>query len=237
MKVALDSADRARLRQFLLDRFSLNELKDLAFDLGVNYQVFYHETLSDFARELISYLERRDQLGCLVTEVLKYRPDGNLTQLLPRLPACSPSKKIQIIVSEDLFTNVSDLLGELAAKLDVPKEEIVLVGMASGSIRLLISLPERLADLQVLSQVRLGNEKGEDVSIVLFSSLDPARQKIWRLIACTHPPIRYGRRFSEGGHLKKSVTSGLTNKFCVVNLGLCPRRTRLSCARTNARNC
>jgi predicted transcriptional regulator len=31
--------------------------------------------------------------------------------------------------------------------------------------------------------------------------------------------------------------SGLTNKFCVVNLGLCPRRTRLSCARTNARNC
>ena len=35
-------ADKNRLRQFLMDRFSLDELKELAFDLGVDPELLRH---------------------------------------------------------------------------------------------------------------------------------------------------------------------------------------------------
>ena len=37
---------RSRLRLFLTERFSLSELKNLSFDLGVDYEMFPHQTKS-----------------------------------------------------------------------------------------------------------------------------------------------------------------------------------------------
>ena len=37
-------SEKANLRQFISSRFSLDELKDLTFDLGVDYESFPHNS-------------------------------------------------------------------------------------------------------------------------------------------------------------------------------------------------
>ena len=85
MDYSTDSTARIRLRQFLANCFSLDELKDLAFDLGINFQSLPHETSQELARELIAYFERRNQTRVLVVEALRQRPDDELTQLFSKL--------------------------------------------------------------------------------------------------------------------------------------------------------
>jgi site-specific recombinase XerD len=67
-------SERAKLRQFLTKHFSLDDLKDLAFDLGVDFQSFPHDTTRGFARELIAHFERRGTLDDLRRDVLRKRP-------------------------------------------------------------------------------------------------------------------------------------------------------------------
>jgi hypothetical protein len=191
--VALEPTERARFRRFLVDRFSLGELKDLAFDLGVDHQSFPHETIREFSREMIADFERRDQLNCLVTEVLRRRPDNDLMQLLAKLPPCSPLEKMQIIVAEDLLQlpNASELVEELATKFEVSRHEVVLIGAAWRSMRLLMGLPEKAVDLRVMLEVRsLGDGKYHVISIATFDSLDSASQRAWSLVARKWSPVR-----------------------------------------------
>jgi hypothetical protein len=191
--MALEPIERAGLRQFLENRFDLNDLKTLAFDLSVDFQLFSHETKRELSLGLIAYFEHRDQLSCLVTEVLRWRCDNDLAQMLTKLPPYSPSTKVQIIVSEDLLDDFSELLEKLAMKLKVSKDEVVLIGAAWGSMRLLVGLPEKAADLRVLSEIRsLGDDKYQIVSIAAFDSLEPASQKAWLLVARDWPPVRRG---------------------------------------------
>jgi tetratricopeptide (TPR) repeat protein len=186
----LDYAERAYLRQFLLTRFGLEDLKDLAFDLGVNYELFHYGTSQAFVRELILYFERRNWLGSLVSEVVRLRPDNDLCQLLEKLPEDSPRTKIQVITSEDRLQDVSELLNEIAGRLDIAETEIELVAVARGSMRLLVGLPEEASSLQAISEIDslAEGEYGVD-SIVLFDSLDPTRQEAWRLVALHYPPV------------------------------------------------
>lgn len=194
--MALERNEVTKLRQFLVQHFNISELKDLAFDLGTDHQQFPHETIPDFSRELIGYFKRRDQLSCLVTEILKCRLDdkGFLTQLLAKLPPCSPPKdkntKVQIHVHESLLPDVSPVLKrELATKLNLAVEEIAIVGMAFGSMRLLVSLPGERTGIQASYRIDIDETRHLDISIDLFDSLDQTSQKTWRLIACNHPPI------------------------------------------------
>jgi len=83
--MTLEPNERTKLRQFLRERFSLDELKDLAFDLGIDFQSLPHQTTQELARELISYVDRRGQTGCLVTEALARRPDSQLRQMFTEL--------------------------------------------------------------------------------------------------------------------------------------------------------
>jgi len=140
---------------------------------------------------LIAYCERRDQLKCLVTEVLRQWYDDDVAQLLFKLPACSPRKKIVIFVANDLLEDTSKLIEELAAKLGVPEKEVDIIALAAGgSMRLLIGVPEQAVDVRILSGISsLGNGKYQVVSINLFESLDSASQKAWRLVACGNPPV------------------------------------------------
>lgn len=84
MKALLEPDERAKLRQFLTNRFSLTELKNLAFDLGVDYELLLHDTTPNLARELIAHLDRKDQLDRLLTEITRLRPDNELERLLDR---------------------------------------------------------------------------------------------------------------------------------------------------------
>lgn len=54
------------LRHFLLAHYTLEGLVELARDLDVDYQQFDHANKSDLARNLLLYLQRRNQLGRLV---------------------------------------------------------------------------------------------------------------------------------------------------------------------------
>ena len=114
MIVSFGSAERAWLRQFLLSHFDFDELKDLAFDLGADYQLFSYEPKRKLARELIAHFERRGELKSLVNEVLRQRYDEDLAQLVAKLPTCSSRKKMQIIVSQDLLADVSGLIDDIA---------------------------------------------------------------------------------------------------------------------------
>lgn len=60
------------LRQMLTNKYSLEELRDLCQDLGVDYENLPGEGKSAKARELIAHLQRRDRLPELL-QVLNSR--------------------------------------------------------------------------------------------------------------------------------------------------------------------
>ena len=105
----LSTLERAKLHQFLTTRFYLDELKELAFGIGVDHELLGHTTTHQLSRELITYFERRNRLSLLVIEVLKKRSDdgGSLALLLARLPPPPKTKKVRLITSDDLPKPVS----------------------------------------------------------------------------------------------------------------------------------
>lgn len=84
-------SERTELREFLQNHFNLNELKELTFDLGISYESFPHQTTSELSRELVDYFTRRQQLSCLIIEILKKRPHAHfMTAWLSKLSECIP---------------------------------------------------------------------------------------------------------------------------------------------------
>lgn len=63
------------IHQILVDRFSLEELKTLCFEIGVEFDDLEGGGKRDKARELIRYLDRRDQLDALRQAVMRHRRD------------------------------------------------------------------------------------------------------------------------------------------------------------------
>jgi hypothetical protein len=127
---------RGRLHQLLTELFSLSELKNLCFDLGVDYEMFPHQTKGDLSRELLAYFERTQNLSCLVAELVKRRRDEELVAMLAELESCSPRTKIQIVLPADKLRNRKELLAELAKVLGVASDEVMLIATVPGSIRL-----------------------------------------------------------------------------------------------------
>jgi hypothetical protein len=90
--MTLDPQDRAYLRSLLIKHYNLSELKDLAFDLDVDFQLFEHNTIANFVRDIITYFERRQNLSCLIEEITKSRQATRLANLLIKLPPCKFGK-------------------------------------------------------------------------------------------------------------------------------------------------
>ena len=100
--IRLTPAERRSLRRVLARHFELEELRDWAFDLGTEYTVFHQASKRAFCREWVAYLERRERLHCLVTAVLErvQETDVTLVKLAARLPACTPSVRLQVVPGE-----------------------------------------------------------------------------------------------------------------------------------------
>lgn len=64
------------LRDILIKSFSLSELNDLLFDLGVNYENISGDTLPSRARETVLYFQRHSRFDELVAAVQKARPQA-----------------------------------------------------------------------------------------------------------------------------------------------------------------
>lgn len=180
-----DFPEQAYVRHFLVDRFSLAELQDLAFDLSVDYEDLPHATKSEFCRELIAFFERRGNLACLLIELIKRRDDATLNQLLAHFQGCTPRRKVQIILPGDKLINKPDLLGALAQLLGVRTDEVQLIATAPGSIKLLIGVPGNKADWLLKADVAAFlSEYGHRVlTVSLFQSLTASEQTGWKQAA------------------------------------------------------
>ncbi len=76
----LQPIDPKRLWRVLANRFNESELKNLVFELSLEYNDLDYENLppggrSDKARELVAHYQRRNQLPLLVSAIQKMRPD------------------------------------------------------------------------------------------------------------------------------------------------------------------
>ena len=69
------------LRRVLTERFSDDELRTLSFDLNIDYDDLLVEGKANKARELVRYLERRNQIPELVAAISQWRPDISLNAL------------------------------------------------------------------------------------------------------------------------------------------------------------
>ena len=187
----LATNDRATLRQFLVARFSLSELKDLVFNLGIGSDVIAGDNTPDVSRNLIEYCERRDKISCLLVEVLKVRPDPAVEQMLAATSSCTPDKKVEIIVHGATVANLQEVLAELAKKLNLTPDQLSLVAAAPGSLRLLVSVPEEAAGrLLAMGPLRLADGKYEVASVREFGALSNAEQNAWRNAARSKVPAQ-----------------------------------------------
>jgi len=66
---------RRHLRKALCDLFNLEELRTLCFDLRVDYDSLPGEGKAAKARELVAYMQRREELERLVAAVRRERGD------------------------------------------------------------------------------------------------------------------------------------------------------------------
>lgn len=64
------------LRHFLLAHYSLEDLGDLAGRAGVDYERLDHGNKPALARNLLLYLQRRNQMGRLIEQLHADAPDG-----------------------------------------------------------------------------------------------------------------------------------------------------------------
>lgn len=69
-----DLEQQQRLFQILSGTFNNGELRDLCFELGIEYDDLLGETRRDKARELVAFARRRDRLAELERAILRARP-------------------------------------------------------------------------------------------------------------------------------------------------------------------
>ncbi len=67
--------EKAALRDTLVASISSDELRDLAFDVGLDYDALPGDTLQSKAHELILYMERSGRVDQIVDWLRKHRPD------------------------------------------------------------------------------------------------------------------------------------------------------------------
>jgi len=72
----------ANLREFTANYFNESELKDICFDLDVDYESLPGEGKRDKARELVAFFERRGQINKFVLVCCKRRPNIAITDLV-----------------------------------------------------------------------------------------------------------------------------------------------------------
>ena len=84
--------DKVKLYEFILDQYSLSELKDLCFYLDVTYDDLEGGARKDKARELVEYMTRRKRLDDLRAVLNQQRPDAYRGEFAttPALPVATP---------------------------------------------------------------------------------------------------------------------------------------------------
>jgi hypothetical protein len=85
-------AELRELRRTLIKYFNESELKNLCFDLAIDYETLPGQSKPDRVRELITYVKNREQISDLVREARENRPDvdwSGIMSLIQRPPSQS----------------------------------------------------------------------------------------------------------------------------------------------------
>lgn len=104
------------LREAILAKFNLEEVRTLVFDLSVNYDDLRGDTISAKVQALLEHLEKRGRVLDLLALLKQLRPKENWDSFLPAQPdAHSPYKGLQFFDEEDadLFFGREQLTAEL----------------------------------------------------------------------------------------------------------------------------
>lgn len=111
--------DNKKFRQFLAARFDINELRVLAFDLGIDFdQIKKDSPKNVIICDLIEYAYRRKLLLKLLRLVLKYRPDPVWRECIKRMP--SPKKPLLLPSGQHPQNNTQSNLPEEEAPEFIP---------------------------------------------------------------------------------------------------------------------
>ncbi len=184
-----------KLQQFMARRLDGDEIKDLAFDMGVAYTLFTYRTEEELAQALVHQLAGQDMLDCLAHQLQRRWPSQYIARLFPRPAICALPVKVEALIAteEGSRIHVEDLQKTLARHFAVPVEQITLIGAAKRSLRVLIGVPEEAIDLRVLSEIRLrGEEERTFIFLTPFESLSRDMQNAWRYACCSAPPTVTG---------------------------------------------
>lgn len=122
------------LRERMLARFNLEELRTLVFDLRINYDDLRGEIISTKIQALLEYLEKQDRIPELLVLLKQHRPNENWDNIFPAEPeAKSPYKGLQFFdeADEPLFFGREQLTTELVDHLH--QHRFLAVVGASGS--------------------------------------------------------------------------------------------------------
>lgn len=89
--------DKPRLLEQIRALFSDSELRDLCFELGIDYEDLAGAAKGDKARELILYMERQARLPDLIARVVELRPHIGLNiQRLAHRAGAAPEQQAEL---------------------------------------------------------------------------------------------------------------------------------------------
>lgn len=188
----LTSQERRYLHRFLTERFNLSELKTLAYYQNYPFEDYPHDTISDLAREMLQYSEREGQLGEFLKAILEERPDDELARIYARqpLPEKAARVKLELIIRQASKENAQEIRDRIARTMGWRQDEIGIIFAASGSLRLLLSVPrDKLPALLNLAKDPQFWQPYEVESARPFAELPKAEQARWyRLVMEQAPP-------------------------------------------------
>lgn len=96
--------DHKKLRNLLVKRFSKSEIRDICFEMNIEYENLDGETLNDKARELIFFCRRRDKLEELLSILKEKRPHEKWPELSEPNRRQDALDAFQTFVEKELFS-------------------------------------------------------------------------------------------------------------------------------------
>jgi len=89
----LDGPQRQQLRTYLDDRFSLQDLKEMVFDLGYDHESLPGSSKPEFILGLLDYCQHEGSLAALLHQALSRRPDAAIAHLARQIEQGQASGK------------------------------------------------------------------------------------------------------------------------------------------------
>jgi hypothetical protein len=178
----LEIEELTHLQQFLVDDFSFSELKDIAFDMGLDCENFPLDSKVEFSRAMLNCVLMYHNLSCLLVYMEKRRQNQEIAQLLNRLPPCQPRKKVELVLRDLNLRGLdrAQLKASLARLLNLRVEEVGMLGIAPVGLLCLVGLPkDAAAKLSEFKPLSLSLEGYPVESISYYDSLSPVRKAQW----------------------------------------------------------